>query len=228
MADESDRESALRPASGETAATATASRAGWSRRLNTSRWLKPVVFLFCLLPFGLIVFAVENGTSGGNPIEYVERETGIWTLRLLLLSLLATPLSILLKQAWPVRLRRMLGLYVFFYALVHLLAYAVLDQSLNVADILGDIVERPFVTVGFLAFLIFTPLAFTSNRWAVKRLGRAWKSLHQWVYVAAVLSLLHYVWLAKGDRLEPLVYLLLLIVLLGYRLMKLIAQEARN
>ncbi len=175
----------------------------------------------------LLVQQVQTGNAGANPIEFVEQSTGEWTLRFLLLSLAATPVAQILKSAWPIRLRRMVGLYAFFYATAHLLAYLVLDQYLNWRDVLADLAEKPFIVAGFLSFLIMLPLAVTSNRLAVKRLGKRWKDIHNWVYFAAVSALLHYVWLAKGDRIEPLIYLLVLLFLLAYRLTRLLGSSSR-
>lgn len=186
---------------------------GWIPRL-----VKPAVFLLSLVPLVLLAVAVFTGNAGANPIETVERDTGEWTLRFLCLTLFATPLSRLFKSAWPVRLRRMIGLFAFFYAALHLLSYLWLDHWFAWSDILADILKRPYVTIGFLSFLILLPLAVTSNRWAVKKLARRWAALHRWVYLAAVLGVIHFVWLTKGDQLEPVIYLLIILGLLAYRM----------
>lgn len=186
---------------------------GWIPRL-----VKPAVFLLSLVPLVLLAVAVFTGNAGANPIETVERDTGEWTLRFLCLTLFATPLSRLFKTAWPVRLRRMIGLFAFFYAALHLLSYLWLDHWFAWSDILADILKRPYVTIGFLSFLILLPLAVTSNRWAVKKLARRWAALHRWVYLAAVLGVIHFVWLTKGDQLEPVIYLLIILGLLAYRM----------
>ncbi|MBX2825057.1 MAG: sulfoxide reductase heme-binding subunit YedZ [Gammaproteobacteria bacterium] len=187
-------------------------------------WFKPLVFVLALVPMALLVWSVVSGDAGPNPIEYLEKSTGEWSLRFLWLSLLLTPLSEWFKTAWPVRIRRMIGLYAFFYVGVHFCIYLVLDQSLDLGAIWLDLVERPYITAGFAALLILLPLAITSNRYMVRKLKQRWKSLHRWVYIAAIAAILHYIWLAKGDRIEPLVYLGLLIVLLGYRVQKLLGQ----
>lgn len=191
-------------------------------------WLKPLVFLVSLIPIVALTVSVFTGNAGENPIETVEHETGEWALRFLCASLLATPLMRIFKKNWPIRLRRMIGLFAFFYAFCHLLAYVWLDLWFDWNDILADIVKRPFVTVGFLAFLIMLPLAVTSNRWAVKKLARRWASLHRWVYFAAVLAVIHYVWLAKGDRIEPLVYLGVVLALLAYRMVMLLRMQGKK
>jgi len=190
--------------------------------ITTSFWFKPVVFILALVPMLVIVISVVNGSAGPNPIEYLQKETGRWSLRFLWLSLLMTPLTELFRIAWPVRIRRMVGLFAFFYVSLHMAVYGALDQALDFPAMAKDIVERPFITVGFVAFLILLPLAFTSNRFMVKKLRQGWKKLHRWVYVSSVAAILHFVWLAKGDRIEPLVYLALLIVLLGWRLRRLL------
>ena len=180
--------------------------------------IKPSVFVLSLLPLLVLVIAVVSGNAGANPVETVERDTGEWTLRFICLSLFATPLSRWFKNAWPLRLRRMIGLFAFFYAALHLLSFLWLDHWFAWSDIIADVLKRPYVTAGFLSFLILLPLAVTSNRWAVKKLSRRWAALHRWVYLAAVLGIIHYVWLTKGDQMEPVVYLLLIIGLLAYRM----------
>jgi len=183
------------------------------------RWVfKPAVFCAALVPFALLLYAAWQNTLGANPLESVMRGTGDWTLRFLLLSLAMTPLRRLLGRGWPIRFRRMLGLFAFFYACLHFLIWLVLDQELSWTNIFADIVKRPFVTVGFLAWLMLVPLALTSTRAAMRRLGRNWSRLHRLVYVVAVLGVLHFVWLVKADLLEPLVYAGILGLLLLLRL----------
>jgi len=180
--------------------------------------LKPVVFSLCLLPLALLVYDGFTGGLGVNPIEAVTHRTGDWTLRLLLATLALTPLRRLSGWAWPLRLRRMVGLFAFFYACLHLLTYLWLDQFFAWGMILEDVVERPFITLGMLAFLGLVPLALTSTRGMQRRLGRRWKTLHRLVYPVAILGVLHFWWLVKADVREPLVYALILAVLLGVRL----------
>ncbi len=188
---------------------------------TTDRWLrwlaKPCLFLACLIPFGLLVRATLEGDLGANPLERVTDVTGEWGLRLLLLTLAVTPLRRLTGWAWPVRLRRMLGLFAFFYASLHFLTWVWLDQELSWGKIVADIAERPFVTVGFTAWLLMLPLAITSNRAMMRRLGRNWQRLHRLVYLCGLLGVLHYIWLVKADLLEPLVYAALLALLLAAR-----------
>ena len=155
---------------------------------------------------------------GANPVEAITHETGEWGLRFLLLTLLATPLRKMSGWRWPIQVRRMLGLYAFFYASLHFTTYLWLDQFFDWGDILIDISKRPYITVGFLAILLLMPLAVTSNKIMIRKLGQKWKSLHSLIYPLSVMVLLHYVWLVKADLLESTIYLLILIILLAYRL----------
>lgn len=182
------------------------------------RVLKPLVLVGGLVPFGLLLWGAWRGDLGANPLETVTHTTGDWALRFLLLTLAMTPLRRLLGQAWPLQLRRMLGLFAFFYASMHLLVWLVLDQEMAWRNILADIAERPFVTVGFLAWLLLVPLALTSTRGAMRRLGRNWSRLHRLVYPIGILGVLHFLWLVKADLFEPLVYGVILALLLAFRL----------
>ena len=180
------------------------------------------VFTLALIPFAYLVFALFTGKLGPNPIERLTNDTGEWAIRFIMISLSLTPLRGLLKNAWPVKLRRMLGLFAFFYAFLHFCIYFLLDQQLDLLAVWRDLNERPYILAGFTAFLIFLPLAATSTRGMARRLGRRWASLHRWVYLAATAAVVHYVWLAKGDLIEPFVYLGILFVLLSYRFVKLL------
>ena len=179
--------------------------------------LKPAVFLASLVPFALLLQGAVTGDLGANPIERVTHSTGDWALRFLLLTLAMTPLRLLSGWTGWVALRRMLGLFAFFYATLHFLTWVWIDQELNWGNILADIAKRPFVTVGFAAWLLLVPLAVTSTRAMMRRLGRRWKQLHRAVYLVAVLGVLHYLWLVKADLLEPLVYAAALALLLLMR-----------
>ena len=181
------------------------------------KYYKPVVFIVCLIPLILLLWNGANDQLGANPIETITRRTGDWALRFLLLTLTITPLRILFNWKKPIRFRRMLGLYTFFYAMLHFLTYLVLDQFFDVSEIVKDIIKRPYVTVGFTAFVLTIPLAATSTNAMMKRLGRRWKQLHKLVYVVAVCGILHFLWLVKADILEPLVYALVLLILLAVR-----------
>lgn len=181
---------------------------------------KPLVFTLCLLPFVLLVLQLLTDALGANPIEAFTRRSGEWGLRLLLITLAITPLRRLLKQSWPQRYRRMLGLFAFFYVCVHLSSYIVLDQFFDWSEIGADIVKRPFITIGMTAFVLLVPLALTSNRVMMKRLGRNWQRLHRLVYVIAVCAVLHYFWLVKADLYWPTVYAVILTMLLVFRFAK--------
>lgn len=181
-------------------------------------WLKPAVFVVCLMPLLLLGWRAFADVLGANPIETITHRTGEWTLRFLLLTLLMTPLKRFAGWQWPIRLRRMLGLYAFFYACLHLATYVWLDQFFLWDEIWLDILDRPFITVGMLAFVLLVPLAATSNRSMIRRLGKGWKRLHRLAYVAPLLGVLHFWWLVKADVLEPFVYAALLAVLLLARL----------
>ena len=182
------------------------------------RWVvKPLVFLACLVPFLLLLRGAVDGDLGANPLERVTDVTGQWGLRFLLLTLAITPLRRLTGWTWLLRFRRMLGLFVFFYITLHFLTWVWLDQELSWGNILADIVKRPYVTVGFSAWLLLLPLAATSTRGMMRRLGRNWQRLHRAVYAIGVLAILHYIWLVKADLLEPLIYAAVLILLLVVR-----------
>ena len=185
------------------------------------RILKALVFLLCLVPLAklaLEIFGVAGMSLGANPIEELIHRLGIWGLNFLLITLAVTPLRRLTGKSWLLRFRRMLGLFAFFYVLMHFLTYAGLDQRFDLSVIFEDIAERPFITVGFTAFLLLIPLAATSTNAMMKRLGRRWQKLHRLVYVIAILGVVHFYWQVKLDTLEALVYAAILAVLLGYRL----------
>lgn len=181
------------------------------------RWLKPVVFLLCLLPLAWLLWRVLAGQLGANPIETLSHELGHWTLRLLLLTLTLSPLRRFSHWRWPLGLRRMVGLFSFFYGMLHLLTYLILDQYLNWAAILDDLLHRPYLTLGMTSLLLLLPLALSSNRASIKRLGRHWARLHTLIYPAAILAVLHY-WLSlKVIGGEAMIYALTLSLLLLLR-----------
>jgi sulfoxide reductase heme-binding subunit YedZ len=188
-----------------------------SRSEKAVRFGKPLVFLLCLTPFALLLWRALAGGLGPNPVEEVIHVTGSWALRLLLATLAVTPLRRLTGWPWLVRFRRMLGLFVFFYAALHFSAYLVLDRALVWDDIVADLTERPYIMVGFAALVLLVPLAATSTRGWVRRLGRRWQTLHRAVYVIAVLGVLHFLWLVKADTLEPLIDGAVLALLLAFR-----------
>lgn len=178
--------------------------------------IKGLLFLVCLLPLAQLLWHALLGHAV-NPIEDLTRGLGTWTLRFLLITLCVSPLRALGAPGWLLRLRRMLGLYAFFYACLHLLTYLWLDQFFDWAAIVRDIVKRPFITVGMLAFLLLLPLAITSTDGWIRRLKRNWGKLHRLVYVIAPLGVLHYLWLVKRDLQSPLIYAAILAVLLLWR-----------
>ena len=181
--------------------------------------LKAALFVLCLGPLASLVYGLISDSLGANPIEALTRGLGDWTLRLLLITLAVTPLRRLSGLNWLLRLRRMLGLFTFFYAALHLTSYVWLDQFFDWAAIWKDIVKRPFITVGFTAFLLLIPLAATSNNAMIKRLGgRLWQALHRTVYAIAVFAVLHYWWMVKKDITQPAIYAAVLALLLGLRL----------
>lgn len=179
-------------------------------------WL---VFVALALPLVWLVGLALTGGLGANPIEAINRFLGDWALRMLLVALAATPLKILFGWVWPVRMRRMLGLWAFAYVALHLTNYVVIDNFFAWGDIWRDIVKRNFITVGMLAFVILTALAATSWNGAIKRLSaKSWKRLHKLVYAAAALGCLHYIWMVKADLLAPTVHSVILALLLGVRI----------
>ena len=179
--------------------------------------IKPILFTVCLAPFIALVIGAVNNTLGTNPVETMTHETGEWALRFLLLTLMITPLRRLSGKSWLIKLRRMLGLYAFFYACLHFITYIWFDHYFDWVEIIKDIPKRPFITVGFSAFVLLIPLAVTSNNKMMRRLKKNWVKLHKLVYVIAVLGVLHFLWLVKADTLEPLIYAGILLILLGYR-----------
>lgn len=181
-------------------------------------WLSPGIFIGALAPLGSIVVRALTGGLSADPIAQIENELGLAALIFLVTSLACTPARRLLGWTWPSRIRRELGLFAFFYAALHFLVYLVLDQGFNWAIIWGDIAERPFITVGFLALVLMVPLAITSTNGSVRRLGfRRWQRLHQLAYVAGVLAVIHFIWRVKADLSQPLIYASLLGGLLAVR-----------
>ena len=195
-----------------------------TRSLDTLRQIrfvwKPVVFLLCLVPAILVVTdAFEiTGRLGANPVEEIQDRFGIWALRFIIIALSVTPLRRLSGWNWLSRFRRMFGLFAFSYVLTHFLAWLILDQGLLLSAISEDLIERPFITIGFTALLLLTAMAATSTAGMRRRMGRRWQTLHNSVYVVAVLGVWHYWWQVKLEASDPLVYAVILSVLLGYRL----------
>ena len=189
------------------------------RALLTSKWTKIVVFLVCLIPLGMLVWRGLNNGLGANPVEFIQLTTGRWTLRFLVFTLCVTPFRKVLKLPDLIRFRRMLGLFAFSYLCIHFLTYLVLDQSLDLSAIWKDVAKRPFITVGFLGFLLLLPLAITSTAGWIRRLGgKRWQALHRAIYFAAVCGVIHYYWKVKSDVRMPLFYGALVGILLLWRL----------
>jgi sulfoxide reductase heme-binding subunit YedZ len=189
---------------------------------------KPLVFVVCLLPFAWLLYAAVANQLGANPAEALVRSTGDWTLRFLCIVLAVTPLRVITKTPTLARFRRMLGLYVYFYVVVHLLSYSWFDMGFDVGDIVKDIIKRPFILVGFSAFVLLTPLAATSFNRAIKAIGaKRWQLLHKLVYAVAGLGILHFFWMRAGKNnfAEVFVYAAILGVLLGWRLLEYVKKK---
>jgi sulfoxide reductase heme-binding subunit YedZ len=196
-------------------------------RVPLVRWLiRPTVFAASLVPLGLLLWDALTGGLGANPVEEITHRTGLTAVTFLMLTLAVTPARQLLRAGWLVRFRRMLGLFAFTYAVLHFLTYLA-DQTLftgeglSLSVVAEDVAERPYVTVGFATFLMLVPLAVTSTRGWVKRLGgKRWQQLHTLVYLAAAGAVFHFLWLVKADTSRPALYGIVLVVLLGYRLVR--------
>jgi sulfoxide reductase heme-binding subunit YedZ len=187
--------------------------------LLSNKWTKIPIFILCLVPFGLLVWRALTGNLGPNQVETLQHTTGDWTLRFLVFTLCITPLRKLLKLPDLIRFRRMLGLFAFFYACLHFLTYLGPDQSFDLAAMWKDVAKRPFITVGFTAFVLLIPLAFTSTAGWIRRLGgRRWQMLHRLIYISAICGVIHYYWLVKSAVLRPLTYGAIVAVLLLWRL----------
>lgn len=206
------------------------------------KWLKPLVFILCLLPFFILLLqglgAIARGFGvnlpfdpavllghlglqqdlGANPIQKITFATGTWTLRFLVITLAITPLRKITSLSWLIKFRRMLGLFAFFYACLHFTTYIWLDQFFSWSSIVKDVAKRPFITAGFTAFVLMIPLAITSTRGMIRRLGgKRWQRLHRLVYFSAVAGVIHYYWQVKSDIRLPLLYGGIVAILLGYR-----------
>lgn len=181
---------------------------------------KPLLFILLLLPAVYYAWGMWQNQLGANPLEAVIRGLGDWGLRILLLTLLVSPLRRLFDWRKILRLRRMLGLYAYFYIVLHLISYIWFDQFFDWEEIWFDVIERPFITIGMIAVVLLTPLAITSTKGMVKRLGKKWRRLHTLVYPISILGVLHFWWMVKIDVTEPVIYALILFLLLGERLFR--------
>src|SRR6516162_11921379 len=188
------------------------------RALLISKWTKVLVFLICLMPVASLVWRYFHHLLTANPIEFITHATGDWTLRFLAITLSITPLRKLLRLPDLIRFRRMLGLFAFFYACLHFTTYIWLDQFFDLHSIYKDVYKRPFITAGFTAFVLLIPLAATSTRWAIRKLGKRWLALHRLIYFSATAGIIHYIWLVKKDVRVPEIYAAILAALLFYRI----------
>lgn len=180
--------------------------------------IKVMVFIISLIPFLLLLNDTVKDQLGANPIQSLHFSLGDWALRFLCITLALRPIKILTGNNWPLRFRRMMGLFTFFYASLHLLVYIVLDQSLSWSQIKDEIPKSPYILVGLLAYIMLLPLALTSTKKMQKRLGKSWKKLHSTIYVIAIVATIHYFWLVKLDISQPTIYALVILVLLGIRI----------
>src|SRR5215475_8746147 len=182
-----------------------------------SRYFKVIIFVAALLPLARLVWLGLHSGLGANPIEFITHSTGDWTLIFLLVTLSITPLRKLTQQYWLIRFRRMLGLFAFFYGFLHLMTYVWLDKFFDVHEMLHDIAKRKFITAGMTAFALMIPLALTSTKWSIRKLGKRWQTLHRLIYFSAAAGVIHYIWLVKADLKKPLQYAFVLGMLLMYR-----------
>lgn len=182
------------------------------------RYFKPIIFLACLAPLANLVWRGVHSDLGANPIEAITHGTGDWTLIFLLLTLSISPLRKLARQYWLIGFRRMLGLFAFFYGFLHLMTYVWLDKFFDVHEMIHDIAKRKFITAGMTAFTLMIPLALTSTRWSIRKLGgKRWQTLHRLIYLSAAAGVIHYIWLVKADLRKPIEYAFILGVLILLR-----------
>jgi methionine sulfoxide reductase heme-binding subunit len=182
------------------------------------RLTKLALFLAALIPLARLIWKAFHQDLGANPVEFITHSTGDWTLILILATLTITPLRRITRQYWLIGIRRMIGLFAFFYVSLHFITYIWADKGFDVHEMLKDVVKRPFITVGFSAFVLMIPLALTSTAWSIRLLGgKNWQRLHRLIYLTAILGVIHYLWLVKADRRKPLEYGAVLSVLLLYR-----------
>ena len=194
--------------------------------MTRAGWLKLVVFPACLVPLANLAWQAAKANLGANPIEAITHSTGDWTLIFLLVTLSITPLRKVTRQLWLIQFRRMFGLFAYFYACLHFLTYIWLDQGFDVHSMAKDVYKRPFITMGFTAFVLLAPLAVTSTRKMIQRLGgRRWQWLHRLIYVSAAAAIVHFTWAMKKDHHRPIEYGIVLAVLLGYRVIVWVAPK---
>jgi sulfoxide reductase heme-binding subunit YedZ len=180
--------------------------------------IKPLVFIACLMPIANMAFGGFRAQLGANPIEAITHETGDWTIRILLATLAITPLRRITGINELISFRRMIGLFAFFYGTLHFLTYIWLDKFFDVHEIVKDVYKRPFITAGFTGFVLMIPLAITSTKGWIRRLGKKWTMLHRLIYISATAGVVHYIWLVKKDIRKPMIYAVILGVLLLWRI----------
>ena len=191
-------------------------------------WIKAAVWAGCLAPLFRLVYLGLTGGLGANPIEFITLSTGTWTLVFLLATLAVTPLRAITGLNWVVQLRRLIGLFAFFYGILHFTTYVWLDKFFDFPDMVADVARRPFITAGFTAFVLMIPLAVTSTAGAIRRLGgRRWRLLHRLIYVSGTAAVTHYWWKVKADTLEPAIFAAVLAALLGFRFVIWIARRPK-
>jgi sulfoxide reductase heme-binding subunit YedZ len=196
--------------------------------MSRLRITKILIFLSALVPMERLAWKAFHDGLGANPVEVITHSTGDWTLILILTTLSITPLRKLTKQYWLIGVRRMIGLFAFFYGCLHFTTYIWLDKSFDVHEMIKDVYKRPFITAGFTAFVLLIPLALTSTKGWIRRLGKNWQRLHRLIYVTAIAAVIHYIWLVKADLRKPLQYAFVLGVLLLYRVVVWIAEARRK
>jgi len=196
--------------------------------MTRNQVLKPLVWIACLIPLSRLIVGAFMGTLGANPVERITHRTGSATLILLLAGLAITPLRKWTEMYWLIQYRRLVGLFAFFYGTLHFLTYIWLDKFFDIHEMVKDIAKRPFITVGFSAFVLMIPLALTSTAWSIRRLGgKNWQRLHRLIYLTGILGVVHYTWLVKADHRKPIEYGIVLGILLVYRV-GVWASEKRN
>jgi len=196
--------------------------------MSRLRITKVLIFLAALVPLERLAWKAFHDGLGANPVEVITHSTGDWTLILILTTLSITPLRKLTKQYWLIGVRRMIGLFAFFYGCLHFTTYIWLDKSFDVHEMIKDVYKRPFITAGFTAFVLMIPLALTSTKGWIRRLGKNWQRLHRLIYVTGIAAVIHYIWLVKADLRKPLQYAFVLGVLLLYRLVVWISEARRK
>ncbi len=196
--------------------------------MSRLRISKIVIFLAALVPLERLAWKAFHDGLGANPVEVITHSTGDWTLILILTTLSITPLRKLTKQYWLIGVRRMIGLFAFFYGCLHFTTYIWLDKSFDVHEMIKDVYKRPFITAGFTAFVLMIPLALTSTKGWIRRLGKNWQRLHRLIYVTGIAAVIHYIWLVKADLRKPLQYAFVLSVLLIYRIVAWLRDARKN